>query len=127
MIKYEPQWGLDNGDLLTVLAHGLHLKVSYGVFQPKQYILSRMTINGKMLYCSCRINKKGTDVMLTGTRCQEVTVNIADPNSVEKLEAAIQNDNFMLVAGPQTEQKIIEMERDVYGLDDLLIAMKGTL
>jgi hypothetical protein len=127
MIQRERAWGLDDGGLLAVLANDLHLKVSYGVFQSKQYVLSRLNLAGKILYCSCRISTEGTDVMLTGSNGQEMVVNIADPNSIEKLEKAIKDDNFMLVAGPKTEQKIIEMERDVFGLEDLLFKMKSTI
>ncbi len=127
MLVRELSWGLDKGELLNVLASELHLTVSYGVFQPKQYILSRLTITGKRLYCACRVSTEGTEVMLTGFNNDEIRVNIADPNSVEKLEAAIKNDAFMLVAGPNTEQKIIAMERDTYSLDDLLYRMQGSL
>lgn len=121
----EPRWGLDKEDILQVLAHELHLKVSYAVFQPRQYVLSRLTLQGKMLYCACRV--AGDDLMVVGMGEREVKVCLADPASIERLEAAIRDDTFMIPAGRQTEQKIIEMERDDMTLDELLFRMKGTL
>lgn len=111
-------WDLDQNDLLKVLASNLRLTLSYGVFQRKQYVLSRLNTAGKLLYCSCRIS--GTDLMLTGTDYKEVTIDIADPTSIDKFAAAVTDDTFMLVAGASTEYSIAINECGGFDLDKLM-------
>lgn len=119
----KPRWSIDHSDMLNVLAEELHLKVSYGVFQPSQYVLSRIKLDGKMVYCACRI--AGDDIMAVGLEERTVRVCLADPTSIERLEAAIRDDMFMIPAGRDTEQKIIEMERSTASLDEMLRTMKS--
>lgn len=118
MIRHETKWGIDKAEFLPVIADELHLKVSYAIFSENQYIFSRLTLAGKMLYCACRIS--GETLKVIGRNEHEISVCLADPTSIVVLEKALKDDNFMLEAGPTTEQRILAGVRDNCDLDLLI-------
>lgn len=117
------KWGIDNTNTLSVLADELHLKVSYAVFKENQYILSKLDLAGKMRYCACRIS--GDTIMLTGNASHDVTVCLSNPESIDILEKWIKDDRFMMLAGYETEQAIIQRERRDCSLDHFIASING--
>lgn len=112
-------------EILVAIAHELRYMLSYGVFNPGQYIFSRYCVDADtpscLWYCAVRVS--GSVLTLVLTDEQYCRLDLSEPSSIGELERHLKVRANWYPAGSSTELKILSHRRDQEALEDLMASL----